>query len=66
MKVYELINILTEMPAGANVELSVPMTLAEFAQCEVIDNVNGADVYSVTAKVTEAVEIDKSIVCLYK
>lgn len=66
MKVYELISLLTEMPAGADVEISMPMTLAEFAQCEIIDNVNGADLYSVTAKVKEAVAIDKSIVCLYK
>lgn len=65
MKVYELINLLTEMPAGANVEISMSMTLAEFAQCEIVDNVDGADIYSVTAKVTEAVAVDNSIVCLY-
>ena len=65
MKVYELINLLTEMPAGANVEISTAMTLAEFAQCEIVDNVDGADIYSVTAKVTEAVAVDNSIVCLY-
>lgn len=66
MKVYELISLLTEMPAGADVEFAMLMTLADFTKCEVVDQENGKDLYRVSASVKEAVEIDKAHIVLYK
>lgn len=66
MKVYELLRALAEMPAGAEVELHMSMTLEEFAKCEVVDNINGRDVYSVPGKIQEAIEASPTLVILYR
>lgn len=65
MKVYELINELSKCPAGADVEFSTEMTLAEFASRPVVDNVDDADLYNVSGAVKDVDVIGDSLVSLH-
>lgn len=66
MKVYELMDSLAKMPAGAEVEFRALMTLEEFAQCDIADNIDGKDAYLVGGTVGEAVVANGTLVTLYR
>jgi hypothetical protein len=58
--------VLSTLPAGAEVEFSMLMTLNEFAQQEIVDNIDGQDAYRIAAKVNDAEAIYGSLVALYR
>ena len=66
MKVYELINALSECPAGAEVEFHAAMTLAEFTESGVVDNFDGKDAYCISGAIKEVFIADTGLVVLYK
>jgi hypothetical protein len=66
MKVYELINELSKLPAGANVEFATVMTLEEFVQCPIVDSIDGKDAYRIAVDIKEAVCIDDALISLYR
>ena len=65
VKVYELMEKLSEMPSGANVRFRTLMTLQEFAECEVVDSEDGKDLYAVNRTVSEAELTCESVVTIY-
>ena len=65
MKVYELINELSKLPAGAEVEFSTLMTLEEFAKSPVIDSIDGKDCYRIEASIKEVEPVSDKLIALY-
>ena len=66
MRVYELMRALSKLPAGAEVEFRGLMTLEEFAQSEIVDNIDGKDAYSVGGTVNEVFITHENLITLYK
>ena len=64
MKVYELMDRLSTARAGAEVELSKIMSIKEFTDCEIVDNIDGQDNYKISGEVTD-VYTDDDTVTLY-
>lgn len=66
MKVYELMTELAKMPAGAEVEFTTLMTLAEFAELhtDVVDE-NGKDLYRVSGEIKDVEKISDKRIALY-
>ena len=65
MKVYELMEKLSEMPSGADVRFRTLMTLKEFSDCEVVDFDDGKDLYAVNKMVAEAELTHDALVTIY-
>lgn len=65
MKVYELMEKLSEMPSGANVRFRTLMTLQEFSECEVVDSDDGRDCYAVNKTVSDAELTSEMLVTIY-
>lgn len=66
VKVYELITELSKLPAGSEVEFRTIMTLEEFSQCIVADDVNGKDGYLVSGTIQEVDVVNEKLVALYR
>ena len=66
MKVYELIAELSEMPAGADVEIRTIMTLQDFAKCPIIDDFEGENAYLISGDICEVDRYDDKKVTLLK
>lgn len=64
MKVYELMQKLADAPSGAEIDVRRLMTLKEFTECEIADNIDGADHYCVSGSVT-SMEGDMGYITLY-
>lgn len=58
MKVYELMNILADMPSGADVKCGGSFTVNELKNCE---KVGGKDVYSFAKGVSDVENIDDTV-----
>lgn len=56
MKVFELMNKLAEMPAGADVEISAVMTVEDLTASGVYDTENDKALYSLNRSVSEVEE----------
>lgn len=65
MKIYELMDRLSKLPAGAEAEFVMLMTLDEFTKCPVADSIGGKDAYRISVKISEAVEVTDCSVVLY-
>lgn len=65
VKVCELMAALSELPAEAEVEFVKVMTLSEFCQLEVVDDVDGRDANLISASIKEVEPFDKDHVSLY-
>lgn len=65
MKVYELITELSKLPAGADVEFAMLMTVDEFTKCEIVDEIDGKNNYRVKADIKEVMELNKERIVLY-
>jgi hypothetical protein len=66
MKVYELINALSECPAGAEVEFHTAMTVEDFTKSGVVDDFGGKDVYSISGTIKEVFIADDGLIVLYR
>lgn len=65
MKVFELMEKLSKLPAGAEVEVSNCKTLKEFTKCEIVDNIDSEDLYDIRGKVSQVEPGDDKYVYLY-
>lgn len=65
MKVYELMQKLSEMQAGAEVYISGAMTDKELHQCGVYDVCEGEEMFSVTKEIETVEEAEAGLVYLY-
>ena len=61
MKVYELMEALSQMPSGAEVSARRLMTLKEFVESETIED----SLYSIEIKIKEVVDTGEQEVQLY-
>lgn len=62
MKVYELMNILADMPSGADVLCGGSFTVNELKNCENNgSDDNGKAIYSFSKDVTDVEEIDNTV-----
>lgn len=61
MKVFELMNKLAEMPAGADVEISAVMTVEDLTASGVYDTENDKALYSLKREVSEAEEASGTV-----
>mgnify|MGYP003293988850 CR=1 FL=1 len=64
MKVYELMEQLSSVPAGAEVRVHRLMTLKEFTQLEIVDGGTDEDCYLMDGEIS-SVEADKCVATLY-
>ncbi len=64
MKVYELMDQLSSVPAGAEVRVHGLMTLKEFTQLEIVDGGTNEDCYLVNGEIS-SVEADDCVATLY-
>ena len=64
MKVYEVMKELSKAPAGAEVEVSKLMTLIEFTESEIVDDIEGEDNYRISGNITSAC-VNTDYVTLY-
>ena len=64
MKVFDLMTELSKLPAGADVKLSLSMTLREFTECEVQDHIEGEDLRHIFRDVVE-VECGEKTIIIY-
>ena len=65
MKVYELMEKLSEMPSGANIRFRTLMTLQEFSECEVVDSDDGRDLYAVNKTVSDVELTHDAMITIY-
>ena len=65
MKVYELMEKLSQMPSGANIRFRTLMTLQDFAECGVVDSDDGRDLYAVDRAVSDAEITSETLVTIY-
>lgn len=66
MKVYEVMAELAKMPAGAEVEFTMLMTLAEFAELPTDEaDENGKDLYRVSGEIKDVEKISDKRIALY-
>lgn len=65
MKVYELMEKLSQMPSGANIRFRTLMTLQEFAECGVVDSDEGRDCYAIDKAVSDAEMTCETLVTIY-
>ncbi len=68
MKVYELMDLLSSCPAGANVEIHQLISIAELIKDGVQECIEGVEYYSYNSEITEIGDVPKSAsgtVCLY-
>ncbi len=60
MKVFELMNALAEMPAGAEVEFSTMMTIPELIKNGAACSCDDGEYYQIYAKIVEVEKSDAS------
>ena len=65
MKVYELVAVLMECPAGAEVEFCALKTIEQFSRYQVTNDVGGKDAYEICEQVKEAVPDGEEKIVLY-
>lgn len=65
MRVYELMKELSKLPAGAEVEFATLMTVDEFTECEIVDEVEGKSNYRVKADIKQVMELNEERIVLY-
>ena len=65
MKVYELMETLSQMPSGANIRFRTLMTLQDFSECAVVDSDDGRDLYAVDKPVSDAEITSETLVTIY-
>ncbi len=65
MKVYELMKVLGDMTAGAEVKVNQLLTVGEVTKSEIADVDNGVDIHSLTKNIAEAEEDGEGNVYLY-
>ena len=66
MKVYELINELSKLPAGAEVEFSMVMATSELKNNPAYDTVGGENLFSISEAIKELELIDDTLVVLLR